>query len=189
MTSFPSCLWQQTPFNVRIWQYFSQFCLGTGRAALCLCSFVHVYSQFSAYSCQIKCAYINKEGAGGGWGKGGDIHSSCARPAPICWPARSLNTLPTVFHVTVWQRTKKIKDNLAAFSDATASQKAKHETTWASCFLLFKKKKKKSTPTNLPLHHCPKLLLLLQSVAPKNNKIPSVFSWASSPARQKDFRT
>lgn len=139
------------------------------------------FSHFPANTCQIKTAYINK-----GWEEliftvlsQGQHRFAGLHKVQTHYPQFSM-LLP--------------KQHNAFCLDAAASQKAKRETTWVcdlpaklklSCCFLFKK----STLTNLPLHHCPKLLLLLQSVAPKNNKIPSVFSWASPPARQKDFRT
>lgn len=67
----------------------------------------------------------------------------------------------------------------------SASQKKNHmgfELNQQSLTFLFLKKE--ISPTNLPLYHCLKLLLTVCH-SKKNNKIPSVFSWALSPARQK----
>lgn len=132
------------------------------------------FSQFPANTCQIKTAYINKG-----------------------WEELIFTVLSQGQHQ--FAGPHKVQTHYPQFSmllpwccSLSESPKTNHMGLWftskAQTFLLFSLFKK-STLTNLPLHHCPKLLLLLQSVAPKNNKIPSVFSWASPPARQKDFRT
>lgn len=136
------------------------------------------FSQSSAHTCQIKSACINKGGRK--W------YLQFFRKANTNLPACTKSKHITDSFPCCCLTAQTIRDTLAALPDAAAAQKAKREatrhlrfTSKAQTFLLFSLKKKK-----LHSEIAPAL-----TVALKNNKIPSVFSWASSPARQKDFRT
>lgn len=186
---FSSCLRQQPPLNVRNYQFSGQFCLGTGWASLCLYSVVYVFSQFSAHACQIKSAYINKRGRK--WYL--QFFHEANTNLLACTKSKHITHSFSCFCLTA----QTIRDTSAALSDAVASQKAKEKPhgflfhQQSSNFLgFFLPKKKKKVQGNKPSpSSSPDLLLLLLSITPTNNKMPSVFSWASSPARQKDFRT
>lgn len=102
---------------------------------------------------------------------------------------QSPNTLPTVFPCCCLT-AQTVRDAVAVLSGAADTQKKNLKglllSSKGQTFFLFFLKKKNPTQLTSPFitaWNCS------CSYSPKNNKIPSVFSWAPSPARQNGFRT